>query len=333
MMNNYKEDFFNDLNTQAESSAGVHFYGLYQQCPKKFFYKYLAEVQSTTTPAALLNGKIIHKMTEEAYKGIDLELILNTTKDYLNSIKNNYPSQEDYLDASYKLEPMFKLWYETYLMDDLHKYEVLETEVQHKVVLPSGFTLTIRPDRILKNKTTKECCIMDTKTSSWGMVTPYETMLAEQQATAYIYGARLTYPNENIIGVVTDVLYARKNAKGYNIEVFRSPVIQRTDYQITEWIFNVSSLIDDITSRVEDLSTGTPYEALFPRPMLYPPCAKFKCEYASICSRPLSDELLQQQNFTKKQPLHKLIFSPFQDYKMTMEYLTKRPQSTIKESL
>lgn len=273
-----------------ESPAGVHFSGLYLDCPRKFAYKYLMGLQPTQVGRALNFGIVMHEATYRAYLHRDPEWGLEWGELHLNKLSPKYYNIDHWEQDINRFRPMFQRWLDEWWEHDISTYNFICLEEQLSPVLANGVPITIRPDRVFQHKSNGVIIIPDTKTSTYSANSALDTMKAGEQATSYIWGWKHFYPNHYIDGVMVDTIFTRIKRDGtvdYNKIQVQRPMVRRNPYRLMSFELGMIGIMAEIAQKVQAYYAGMyPMELLFPRPPLSPPCSKFPCEYSSICEKP-----------------------------------------------
>jgi hypothetical protein len=182
---------------------------------------------------------------------------------------------------------MLDLWIRKHGEQDLKTYTVFSVEEEITVAFPhlQNFSFTCRPDTILQRKNSKDLIIMETKTSAFSWKLTELGVLNGEQATTYLYAVRSKYPGMNVLGVQPDISYWNKGSELIeNILNIRPPIVERSNRDTAEFTLGVSSVILDISARVQSLEKGEFHPvALFPRNTAW--CNSFNrhCEFLPIC--------------------------------------------------
>jgi len=262
-----------------ESSLGYHMINTFQSCPRKWFLKYICGILPAKVNKALLFGKAWHEGMEVFYKG---DLADNAYLKILSSLeanKDNFKSLEDYQSSVERVPILFKAWYDTVGVKLHDEYLVLEVEEELRPKLGDAFTMTIRPDAVVKHRASGTILIPEHKTTGYSLNSQFETVTRGDQATAYCWGLK-KFRSEyalNFGGVLLDVCYNRGK-----VTDVQSMTITRNNQALTEFELSMLGVFLDLAQRIRALEVRPEI-----MPMLFPrngsACSSFGCEYEGIC--------------------------------------------------
>jgi len=268
-----------------ESPGGRSQISLYQQCPRKWAFKY---VKGWKVPqenfSALHFGSTIHEMQAILYDSKSLVDVY----DYIESSAPLTKSSTDLVkEFRKKVDLAFRMWYTELGQNDLENMEILEVEKELVLTLPNGFKMTVRLDRLLRDPETGEIFINDTKTTGWSYEGTMEKYLRSDQAKLYILAVRENFPQyiEDLSGWRTDVVYIRKAPRspdGYSRKCGRSVITSFSEQELTDVLQTYAGVTDIIASSLV-YKTQEPLSSLFPGN--YERCYDFNrlCEYSAVC--------------------------------------------------
>ena len=267
---------------KRESPAGYHFYSSYQDCPKKWFFKYIMGLLPYHTGPALIYGAAIHEAMEEYYNNMNepniREKMVICAQNHLDSRQDEFKKPSDYQERILKAESMLNKWYDTWAEKDKLEWDVLEVEKQHEIKFGPNdeLLMTIRVDCLKRNKITREVAVFDAKTTSWSVCKAVQGCEQKDQMTAYIWGINKVYPELKCHVAIPDIIYQR----GSVVKAERPVEIYRDQFDLNAFELEMYGLINEISQKVEDLKN-------YPRPLLFPRhgahCENYGCEYKDIC--------------------------------------------------
>lgn len=276
----------NAKDKRRESHAGFHFYNLFQNCPRKFYFKYCLRLVPKYSTYALIHGGAFHEGKATFYTSRSEKKALAK---FEREVEEQAHKLEDENMADVMLDRGKKLlssWIHTWGKQDLRTYKVFEVEAQHHLFLDEqeNLYITVRPDTILADHK-DQLIIMETKTSSFSVNVAATGVQAGDQATSYYAAVREHYPEYHVLYVQPDISYWNKRSENTsNITHFRADPVVRTDHEVDDWQQGLRYIIEDVSRRVELVKEGkaSPY-MLFPRNTSW--CNSFSkpCEYIEIC--------------------------------------------------
>ena len=274
---------------QRESQTGYHWINTFQGCPRKWHIKYNLGLLPTKLGKALIFGKAWHEGMDKFYNGADYATSLATIYAELDEAKLQFHTLDEYNEVRLKAEPMFKAWYEAIGLKLHDEYEVLFVEEQFEPKIADIYTMTIRPDAVVRRRSTGEILIPEHKTTGYSEQSMVENVDRGDQATAYTWGLLAVHPEfkENFAGVLLDVAYARM----YKGAVSGTPTakqitITRSRYDLAAFELSMLGLFRDIASRIKKYEARPELDALY-YPRNGSSCSEFTCEYHSLCRQHL----------------------------------------------
>ena len=274
---------------QRESQTGFHWINTFQGCPRKWHIKYNLGILPTKLGKALIYGKAWHEGMDKFYNGASYEEALGTIYAELEAAKLQFHNLEEYNEAVLKAEPMFKAWHREIGCKLHDEYEILFVEQQFEPKVADVYTMTIRPDAVVRRRATGEILIPEHKTTGYSEQGMVETVDRGDQATAYTWGMLATHPEykDDFAGVLLDVVYARM----YKGSVAGEPTakqitITRSRLDVTTFELSMYGLFQDIASRLKKYEAKPELDALY-YPRNGSSCSEFTCEYHSLCRQKL----------------------------------------------
>jgi hypothetical protein len=277
---------------RRESHSGFHFYNLYQNCPRKFFIKYVLRILPKKTARALIFGAAFHEAKRVFYNTKSLKRALSTGEHEILDRKDEYIEGDVADEDIWRLETLFKSWAEQNGFRDLETFKrIVEVEKQSKIQLyyAPEYIVTVRPDAVFEMHD-ESLLILETKTTSFSYKSMALDVALGDQSTTYTRAVAQRYPDKRIAGVLPDISFWYKNSSNPDRIVHHRPeIIVRTKRDLQEWDQGTSGILVDISNRVDALNKGEhPAGMLFPRNTAW--CNSFSkpCEYAEICRQKLS---------------------------------------------
>jgi len=288
-----------------ESSLGFHFINTFQNCPRKWYIKYLGGILPSRLGKALILGKAWHSGMEVFYRGSKTEdskaLAETAYLVMLAEITENrlqFRKLEDFDEVVFKLPILFRKWYDEIGVKLHEEYDILFIEEQFEPKVGNQFTMTIRPDAVVKKRSTGEILIPEHKTTGYSIQGMLETVEQQDQATAYGWGLLETHPELrlNFGGVLLDIVFSRASAKSRdpNAEVQQVQMI-RSKFSIAQFEIEMLGLFQDLARRIKAYDKGVPDALLFPRNGSA--CSTFGCEYADICRTRITPGMVLGSNY------------------------------------
>ena len=116
--------------TERESSAGGHFYGLYKDCGRKFFLKYILGFRPSKTAKPLIFGSVIHDTIKNYYLTYDRD-IEETVTHFLNELlkrEHDFLLEEDFTQCHLLGPAYLREWDTTWKDFDQKTYDLVEVE-------------------------------------------------------------------------------------------------------------------------------------------------------------------------------------------------------------
>lgn len=277
-------------NNMRESPAGMSMWGLYQGCPRKWAFKYaLGFIRDGVVPEALVHGSAVHEGKKIFYASRgDIKAALDKS---LEIVQANEESFESLLTEEKRLAKLFEVWYDTYGKTEFDTYNMVANEIQDEIVLPNGARITVRPDQILRDKTTGRIYILDTKTTGWsleGTIAEYEFKSQPILYIASVYQANPGWIGD-FGGWITDVMYQRVNWRkdgslsSISTKCQRSAPIMYTEAQCRAFTESIMTTTSEVAYNYQQYKSGAPMNACFP--MNRNACRAFNrtCPYWPIC--------------------------------------------------
>lgn len=288
-------------NKQRESPAGFHYINLYQCCPRRWYMLYVKGWRPQFTAKPLIMGAAYHLGTALWYEGKSEKVCIKRSLEYVESMKAEMESSEDFEDVLFRVKNLVHYWIERLGAMDRQEYKVVAVEKQLKVPIGDKFIMTIRPDAIIQHKATGLYYIQEKKTSSFSKRLTEEGVMWGDQATAYIWGVKKVLGIE-VDGVIPDIAYWNKTTRSIaNIEFIRGDIVRRTPYQIELFESNMAQLFSEVTQKILALDSKK-YRAdiLFPRNSHY--CMSYfsLCPYAAVCNTDVQKKRGVPQGFRKE---------------------------------
>lgn len=271
---------------RTASPRGFHFINLYQCCPRKFYMTYVKGWRRKHVAQPLILGGAFHEGKAAWYLGKTEKACLRIAKEVVEASKDEVESDEVYNEILFRVDGMLHSWINTFGVSDRVQFKVLEVETELDVPIgKTGFNMTMRPDAILKDKSTGLIYIDETKTSSFSHRVTAEAVYYGDQATAYLWGVgkmRKFKP----YAVLPDITYWNKVTKDpRNLQNIRSDLVFRNEYQLELFENSMAQLFAEVNQKVQALKGKYNPDTLFPRNSYYCLSYSTPCEFARICQQ------------------------------------------------
>lgn len=282
MGRNKKDDNMKEIKEKPEemreSPAGRSVMSLYQECPRKWYFRYVLGWRAKALADPLALGSAVHEAQEVFY---------NTNFNYdkcidrgLEVIKDLNPLLTD------KLASALHIWHGFIGRFEREKVKVLLVEEPIDIKLPNGFVMTGRLDRLLQDLETDEIFIDDTKTTGWDLTKTFRNYTYHDQPKLYFAGFKDTFPElaTKCNGWRTDGIYVRERlSKGVGTGEFyghaeRSPIVTFLDGQLGDIRNSYASFIDDMAYKLALVEKEGESPSL-----AFPGCGSHCLAYNKIC--------------------------------------------------
>jgi len=252
--------------------SGVSFIKAFD-CKRRGYFSEVCKLQRETISPALALGTAVHDWFEKFYKGAS-----DLLPSHLHLNTYDFPNDEDLADTYERGKRMLTAWYNAWADHDRTHLEVLSLERAYEYDLGDGFSLTVKPDVVVRDTRTGTVYALDHKTSRFKPNTLYPILEADIQPDAYILAMREAH--ENFLGWVPDIIYAR----GKQAEAARPGVIYRTEEQLNTFRIEAKAKLVDISDRVANIG-NVDIRALFPRTTFFCHAYFRECPFLEICSK------------------------------------------------
>lgn len=311
------------------SSAGYHFYDSYSQCPRYFYIRQLLGIQTFKISRYLTFGKILHDCMELFYKTYPPVNVYAYATYALEQSADKYTDPFAYKDDQKRLIPMLKTWYKERYPTDLMEYDVVEIEKTHLLKLPMGYKMTGRLDRLFKHKETGKLVIVDTKSTSSNVNTPW--IAGTQSDQFWIYAAMIIqdYDLDYIPEIYIDSIMGKINKSDVVCDTARLGPILPQPYELKQVLRMYAGLINEVSWKVEQFTrVHKPVDDEYLWPRRTTRCASFKgCEYLEICRKNLTKQRIGT-NFFIDQPKHLI-----EEINNNTVIMNKQPKTKKREDL
>jgi hypothetical protein len=264
-----------------EGLAGSSFYGLFGDCPRKWAIKYILGFKELKTARPLIYGSAIHEGMEVFYETNSKDKMIETVLNYLDLHSSNYINPNDCTKDKTKATDSLEYWYDTYGQYDLEKFDILGNELAFTYRLENGLDYILRPDRLIKEKSTGHIYVLDTKTTGVSVTYTVRRIAKSDQPVGYLAGIKPIYGNA-FRGWISDIIVAT----GRKVDAFRPEPLEYDPYVFKLWEYSLMSLIEDLTGRYKMLNDGGSLEFLFP--YRKSACSVYSCPYQEICTKHLT---------------------------------------------
>jgi len=272
---------------RRESPAGMHFYGLYRECPRKWYLKYMLGLRPQFTSPAFLFGGAMHEALQVYYEGRgNLSHAQKAFRDELADRRNQYAELSKYTDDFNRGVILLEKFHDNIGKDDAAKYDIVETE--HEYQIPFGpeeskFVFTIRPDRVFRRKDNGMYYPVEAKTSSYSVTAAGQAAERGDQVTGYLWGLSKAHPDWELGGCLIDVLYNK--GKVFDAKRVENPAF-RSKYELQVFEMGLYGTVVELTQKYNSLDT-------FPWPLIFPQhrsvCSHWGCEYMGVCFTPVKE--------------------------------------------
>jgi len=267
------------MEERRESPSGWHFYSLYRQCPRKWYLKYIQGLKYRYTGKALIFGGVIHQAIEDYYSSeMDPDILLQSFFEGMNSRRGEYEREEDF-KKDLEEGPLMLNYYNSKWRDhDLKNWEILELEKEHTILFgpDNRFKLTVRCDRVIRDKELKKIYPVEMKTTRYSIPAMFTSTEMDDQVTSYIWAMQKVHPEWDIDSCLIDILYKRNSV----IDAQRPGFAARGKRELMIFEMELLGTILEVSQKVKTLEE-------IPHPFLFPcnrdNCKKFGCEFQKIC--------------------------------------------------
>jgi hypothetical protein len=267
------------------SRAGFHFLSTYQGCRWKWYINHYRHIKPLKVSRYLTFGSAFHAAKEAFYRGevTNAEDFVYTGTVVLVAERDAYEKSDQYEEDIVKMRVMASKWWETFAADELATYDILAIEEEMNINLPGGFVMTVRPDVVVRERTTGIVYAFETKTTSRSIPEMARSVACQQQVDAQLLGIKgwMTARGMDIStlgGVIPDIVYSRQSV----CRAERTTPINRSVKELADAQLSFSGLFAEIGQKVQALDAKEmPPEALFDRNGAW--CSQFGCEYEQIC--------------------------------------------------
>lgn len=266
-----------------EGLGGGHFYDLFRSCPRKWFFKYVLGLKERNTGKALIYGSAVHEAFSEFYKDWNKDTLIQCALERLEESRDKYFKLMDYQRDKNRAVDSLTMWYSQFGQYDRETFDILENEEEHVGTLANGLEFRIRPDRVMREKSTGNVYIFDTKTTGVGVEKMFEKTEKSDQPTCYTKFIKPLY-GDQFSGWITDCLYSRQSVHRCD----RSLPVVVDDDRLNTWELGLMSDIEDLTNRYWLYKNGQ-----LPSTYLFPPrkgaCSVWGCPYSDICDKNITE--------------------------------------------
>lgn len=268
-----------------ESPRGKSMISLYIDCPRRWAWKYLRGFKSIMTPEYLIFGSCIHEAQEVYYLTWDIDAAIERALEFLSTA---VMPDEWRIPITEKVAFTLATWYEEIGRFDSEEMEVLAVEREVNLSLPNNFSMSMRWDRVLRDKEADEIFVSDTKTTGWSYTGTVQNYMVSAQPFLYVLSAFENEPDwrANLSGWRTDCLYVRPLKRGgYSHEFGRSEVTRPAVQVMEDCRNSFASYTSSIKWALDGVAEGDPISVNFPRN--FGNCVSFgkKCPFIPICHR------------------------------------------------
>jgi len=282
------------------SPKGFHFINLYQCCPRKFYITYIKGYRNKFMAQPLVLGSAFHEGKASWYLGKSEKACIKTALEVVQSYRADLETKEIYEEILFRVENLLHVWIQSFGISDRQQFKVLEVEHELDVKLgDTEFSMTMRPDAILQDKSCDLIYIMETKTSGFSHRITAEAVYYGDQATAYLWGVSKKRKFKPY-AVLPDIAYWNKTTRDVrNIQCIRSDLVMRSEYQIEMFENGMKQLFLEATQKALAVKDGYDPDVLFPRNTYYCLSYSHPCEFAHICHQDVKNMKRIPQGFKK----------------------------------
>lgn len=261
-----------EVKENRESPRGRSQLSLYAGCPRKWAWKYVKGFKSIELVNHLVHGSAVHEAQEVFYlsfdKGLDIAVgaMYDRLEAYIESQDPEGKHPTFYKEQLDRARETLDVWYTEIGQYDFHNSEVLAVEEEVNLTLLNGYKMTIRFDRILKDKETGRIFINDTKTTGGTLDKTIANYMFADQPILYQAAFLENYPDwvEAFEGWRTDAIETRLLKSGWKKNARRSAVTRTPDAKIEDCIINYTALVDNIRDSLYAVSQGESLQSAFP---------------------------------------------------------------------
>lgn len=241
------------------SLSGYHFVSGFIQNPYGFYLRYVRGYVPIYTKPPLIKGGVIHDALYLWYKTFDPDFALLSLEKLFDERAREYEDEQKFREDKHVSLVMLTDWLNTWAELDKDRYEIIAIEQTLQPRLPNGFTLTIRPDIILRDLELDEHIIMDHKTTGYSIDASYRSVEGQDQATAYLWGTQQVLGISSL-GLYADIMYS----KGKVVRSQRRGPVIREPYELHEFEQEMMGALIEMAQKVKSLPDYDPH-FLFPR--------------------------------------------------------------------
>lgn len=276
------------------SESGFHFVQAYQNCKRKFHYRYIRGLEPVYQSPAILLGTCGHAGMEEWYlqhqQGSQTSKKIKFATD--RAITEIESRRDQYYDPA-KMEVHKRQLRDIFQQYGLHystePFRVLDIESSLSAPLTYGDMLTGRLDlTVLRND--GQLMIYDHKFTGWSLDNFKRASRASDQTTAYMFLWNHNNPKRRCAGVVYNII---RDYQG-KIEFAQVPVY-RSQEDIDLFVREVSENMRDLSQRVIDA------EATWPKNTDHCYSYNRACPYLELCQGIKYDGLIGTKFKEKEQ--------------------------------
>ena len=225
----------------------------YMDCPRQFFYKYVLGWERDYPNNHLVFGTAWHAAVEH--------LLLNGYNDaslteakfiFLQYYRDQLPEESDELYSPKRPTDAFNALdlYVKHFKNDLHKYEILYTEVGGIALIGEDSPMHFKIDAIARLKELGKNLILDHKTSQRKMSNWSSSWQLKTQLLFYLHVLYCLYPSDEIEGARVRGSFFYKSKEN----TFDEAVIKKDPNQMQAWINSCNHWYNSLKYDMELLS-------------------------------------------------------------------------------
>ena len=269
---------------RSASPSGIHFYNLFQCCPRKGYIRFgPPRLEPLFIPTPLLLGSAFHAGKAVFYRSQKERSALATVRDELKARKAEFESTEEYLFALERAPAMLASWIAEFGASDLKTLNIIDVERSIRIPFPGkpSWHFTARIDMIAEDRF-ENLLVFETKSTSWSLYNTLQAVALGDQVTAYMWGASRHY-KRRVTAVVPDITcWAKNSQRPEGIKNSRGDFVYRDDSDFEFFSHSTLQQASEISQKMRHVYAGGD-PAVFPRNPYYCTAYGRACEFAEIC--------------------------------------------------
>jgi len=254
----------------------------FQDCPRKFFFRYVLGLQQEGPNIHLDFGSAWHEAMEHLLlNGYGEDSVEGAFKKFLKIYREAFPDEiTDQDKAPKNPEYAWKALNQYVKQYESDNFEVLYTETAGLVPVREDRQLAVKLDSILRDRNSGEILSMEHKTTGRNSRSWREKWSMMLQVESYTHLLYSLYPPENVGKVMINgsVFTKTRTWDGVRIPVYKSPK------QMNAFLWNVNHWIDQIEWNFQQLAQTEKDDSVMEAfPINCASCSKFGCSMGGIC--------------------------------------------------